>query len=122
MEEIRELDNCPEQAETINQHNDFDGSPDVIPEAFKALIGNQKAIQFELMSAALKTSSELKLNELKQIIAISSTCFILSKPESNCHQTRLVMASKRAAQRTSLAGALRVLHQIHRRQRARITF
>ena len=63
-----ELDKCPEQPETINQYNDFDGCPDVIPAELKALIGNQKAIQFELMSAALKPSSEPKLNELKQIL------------------------------------------------------
>ncbi len=62
------LDQCPEEAETFNNYNDYDGCPDKIPEALQNLIGIQKAIQFETNTADLKPEAIPELKEITELL------------------------------------------------------
>ena len=72
-----DIDLCPDEPETLNQFNDFDGCPDVIPEQLKELIGRQDAIRFEKNSSTLKDSSTKQLEELRKILEEHRTLHIL---------------------------------------------
>lgn len=62
------LDQCPEEAETFNNYNDYDGCPDEIPAELKNLIGIQTAIQFETNTTKLKPDAIPELKEITTLL------------------------------------------------------
>ena len=70
-------DLCPDEPETWNKYNDFDGCPDTIPDSFKDLIGRQDAITFQKNSAAINPSSFHQLRSLQSILDDNTSIHLL---------------------------------------------
>ncbi|MEZ4450239.1 MAG: OmpA family protein [Nannocystaceae bacterium] len=65
---LDEVDKCPDEPENINDYQDSDGCPDVIPEKVKEFSGVIEGIFFEFNSDKIRTKSEPRLKKAVEVL------------------------------------------------------
>ncbi len=65
---IDKLDKCPDQPETVNQIDDFDGCPDKVPDAVKKISGVIEGIYFDVDKDTIKPRSKSVLDRAVRVL------------------------------------------------------
>lgn len=66
---LRNRDECPSEAETLNHYLDDDGCPDTLPDELLALTGVVDGVQFEVSRKQLDRTAQQKLAHIASILA-----------------------------------------------------